>query len=97
MNWYPSVVLQAFEDAMSLPVTDTGIETRGRMLWKESQNLIDETYLYLYEKGLKYAEADAEMAARILKDRSDTLKEYVSDSVKRNDDGMPRVVDVMRE
>ena len=51
-------------------------------------DLIDETYLYLYEKGLKYAEADAEMAARILKERSETLKEYVSDSVKRNDDGM---------
>ena len=91
------VAAKAYKDAMSLPVTDTGIETRGRMLWKESQNLIDETYLYLYEKGLKYAEADAEMAARILKERSDTLKEYVSDSVKRNDDGMPRVVDVMRE
>ena len=91
------VAAKAYKEALSLPVTDTVIETRGRMLWKESQNLIDETYLYLYEKGLKYAEADAEMAARILKERSETLKEYVSDSVKRNDDGMPRVVDVMRE
>ena len=88
---------KAYKEALSLPVTDTVIETRGRMLWKESQNLIDETYLYLCEKGLKYAEADAEMAARILKERSETLKEYVSDSVKRNDDGMPRIVDVMRE
>lgn len=91
------VAAKAYKEALSLPVTDTVIETRGRMLWKESQNLIDETYLYLCEKGLKYAEADAEMAARILKERSETLKEYVSDSVKRNDDGMPRVVDVMRE
>lgn len=73
--------VQIYKDAMNLEVTDTVMD-KGKSLWSMSQELIDETYIYLYRAGAKFDNANAPQAADLFKKRSRTLAEHVSDSAK---------------
>ena len=63
-------------------VSDSAREA-GRLMWKESQTVIDDTYRYLYSTGLQYSKHDAEIAGEEFLKRCRTLREYVSTAVRR--------------
>ena len=46
--------------------------------WTASQAVIDETYSFLYKKGVEYSYIGAEEAARTFGKRSLVLKNYAS-------------------
>jgi len=69
-----------YQEALSLHATDSVIKT-ATVNWESSQEVIDETYDYLYKKGIEYSYIGAEEAARTFGKRSLVLKDYISESV----------------
>ena len=75
---------QIYNDAIKLDsITDTAAD-KGKSMWTASQKVIDQTYTYLYNKGVEYGEIGAESAAETFGERSRALAGYVSDSAKSN-------------
>ena len=66
-----------YQEAMALQATDS-IKKKATDDWVEFQNVIDETYTYLYKKGVEYSNMGAEEAAR-----SRELKDYASTSIQQ--------------
>lgn len=71
-----------FKTAMELKATDSIVE-KATADWGPSQEVIDETYEYLYEKGVEYSHAGAEAAAGEFGHRSLMLKEYISGTLRQ--------------
>lgn len=71
-----------YTDACSLDVTDS-VKTIGTKKWVTSQQLIDNTYEYLYNKGVEYGEIGAESASRKFSQRSIALSDYVTPSKRK--------------
>lgn len=66
-----------YKEAMALHATDS-IMKKAADEWTASQAVIDETYSYLYKKGVEYSYIGAEEAARTFGKRSLVLKNYAS-------------------
>lgn len=64
-------------EAMALHATDS-IMKKAADEWTASQAVIDETYSFLYKKGVEYSYIGAEEAARTFGKRSLVLKNYAS-------------------
>ena len=66
-----------YTDANSLDVTDS-VKEKGNQMWVSSQQVIDNAYEYLYNKGVEYGEMGAESASRKFSKRSIVLSDYVT-------------------
>lgn len=66
-----------YKEAMALHATDS-IMKKAADEWTASQAVIDETYSFLYKKGVEYSYIGAEEAARTFGKRSLVLKNYAS-------------------
>ena len=71
-----------YQEAMALQATDS-IKKKATDDWVEFQNVIDETYTYLYKKGVEYSNMGAEEAAKTFGRRSRELKDYASTSIQQ--------------
>ena len=71
-----------------LDVTDS-VKEKGNQRWVASQQVIDNAYEYLYNKGVEYGEMGAESASRKFSKRSIVLSDYVTPS-KRKGSYTPR-------
>jgi len=72
---------QMYSEAVMLEATDSIVE-KGRSKWMASQKIIDEAYVYFYNKGVEYSQNEAYSAASKFGKRSLVLKEYVSENAK---------------
>lgn len=72
-----------YADAIRLDASDSA-KTQGVQMWTASQQIIDRTYEYLYNKGVEYGEIGAESASRNFKKRSTLLSNYVTPSKIKN-------------
>ena len=77
-----------YTDANSLDVTDS-VKEKGNQMWVSSQQVIDNAYEYLYNKGVEYGEMGAESASQKFSQRSIVLSDYVTPS-KRKGSYTPR-------
>lgn len=68
---------EIYKQALSIEASDSALE-RGRAMWMPSQRVIDNTYTYMYNKGVEYSVGGAVDAGRRLGRRTVKLKEYVS-------------------
>lgn len=66
-------------EAKRLEVTDS-VKSKGIKMWAASQKMIDSTYEYLYNKGVEYGKAQAEIASKEFKNRCSVLINYVTPS-----------------
>lgn len=71
-----------YTDASLLDVTDS-VKKKGTQMWIESQQIIDNTYEYLYNKGVEYGKMGAESASHKFSQRSVVLNDYVTPSKKK--------------
>ena len=71
-----------YTDASLLDVTDS-VRKKGTQMWIASQQIIDNTYEYLYNKGVEYGKMGAESASHKFSRRSIVLSDYVTPSKKR--------------
>lgn len=71
-----------YADATLLDASDS-VKTQGRQMWTTSQQIIDKTYEYLYNKGIEYGEIGAESASQNFEKRSALLRDYVTLSNKQ--------------
>lgn len=72
-------------DAKLLEASDS-VKMQGNKMWATSQELIDNTYEYLYNKGVEYGKIDADSASSRFERRSALLVNYVSQSkVKKSE------------
>ena len=71
-----------YTDASLLDVTDS-IREKGTQMWIASQQIIDNTYEYLYNKGVEYGKMGAESVSHKFSRRSIVLSDYVTPSKKR--------------
>lgn len=71
-----------YTDASLLDVTDS-VKEKGTQMWITSQQVIDNTYEYLYSKGVEYEEMGAESAAMKFSKRSIVLSDYVTPSKRK--------------
>ena len=66
-------------EAKRLEVTDS-VKSKGIKMWAASQEMIDSTYEYLYNKGVEYGKAQADIASKEFKNRCSVLINYVTPS-----------------
>lgn len=66
-------------EAKRLEVTDS-VKSKGIKMWAASQKMIDSTYEYLYNKGVEYGKAQADIASKEFKNRCSVLINYVTPS-----------------
>lgn len=71
-----------YTDASKLDVTDS-VKEKGNQMWVASQLAIDNTYEYLYSKGVEYGEIGAESASQRFCKRSVVLSDYVTPSKRK--------------
>lgn len=71
-----------YQEAMTLHATDS-IKKKVTDEWVESQDVIDETYSYLYKRGVEYSYMGAEEAAKTFGKRSLALKSYASTAIQQ--------------
>lgn len=71
-----------YQEALALHATDS-IKKKATDDWVEFQNVIDETYTYLYKKGVEYSYMGAEEAAKTFGRRSLVLKNYASTATQQ--------------
>ncbi len=77
-------------DAKLLEASDS-VKLQGDKVWATSQELIDNTYEYLYNKGVEYGKVGADSASSRFERRSASLVNYVTQSkVKKNGAGSRR-------
>lgn len=76
-----------YKEAISLHATDSVVKN-ATANWASSQEVIDETYDYLYKKGIEYSYIGAEEAARAFGKRSLVLKNYISESINEAEKDM---------
>lgn len=69
-----------YKDAAGVEVSDS-IKAQGDKMWSAAQTVIDETYVFLYNKGVEYSNIDATDAANGFWKKSLPLKDYVSNGV----------------
>ena len=69
-----------YKDAAGVEVSDS-IKAQGDKMWSAAQTVIDETYIFLYNKGVEYSNIDATDAANGFWKKSLPLKDYVSNGV----------------
>lgn len=77
-----------YTDACLLDVTDS-VKEKGTQMWVASQQVIDNAYEYLYNRGVEYGEMGAESASQKFSQRSIVLSDYVTPS-KRKGSNTPR-------
>lgn len=77
-----------YTDASLLDVTDS-VKEKGTQMWIASQQIIDNAYEFLYNKGVEYGEIGAESASQNFSKRSIVLNDYVTPS-KRKGSYTPR-------
>ena len=68
---------QKYSSAIKLNVTDS-IRQEAIAIWGNSQETINETYKYLYDRGVEYANIGAESAANTFGKRCKVLQKFVS-------------------
>lgn len=68
---------QKYSSAIKLNVTDS-IRQEAIAIWGNSQETINETYKYLYDRGVEYANIGAESAANTFGKRCKLLQKFVS-------------------
>lgn len=73
---------QIYADAILLDASDS-VKRQGSLLWLASQQLIDSTYDYLYNRSVEYSRMEADVASQKLQQRCTLLNAYVTPS-KRN-------------
>lgn len=78
-----------YTDASSLDVTDS-VREKGTQMWVASQQVIDNVYEYLYNKGVEYGEIGAESASQKFSKRSVVLSDYVTPSKKKGNYTPPK-------
>lgn len=70
---------EIFEEAKGLTISDSA-KVQGDKIWMASQQVIDNTYEYLYNKGIEYGEIGAETASQNFEKRCSLLMNYVTPS-----------------
>ena len=70
---------EIFEEAKGLTISDSA-KVQGDKIWMASQQVIDNTYEYLYNKGIEYGEIGAETASQNFEKRCSLLINYVTPS-----------------
>ena len=68
---------EIYKQALGIEASDSAL-ARGKVMWRPSQRVIDNTYTYMYKKGVEYSACGAVDAGRRLGRRTVKLKEYVS-------------------
>lgn len=68
---------QKYSNAIKLNVTDS-VRQEAVAIWGSSQETINETYKYLYDRGVEYANIGAESAASSFGKRCKVLQKFVS-------------------
>lgn len=71
-----------YSDANLLDVTDS-VKEKGAQMWVTSQQVIDNAYEYLYNKGVEYEEIGAVSASQKFRKRSVVLSDYVTPSRRK--------------
>jgi len=75
---------EIYDEANKLEVSDTVMSQASR-IWAASQDMIDKTYEYLYNKSMEYKEMGAEDACYRFKKRSLRLLNHVTPAKVRKD------------
>lgn len=71
-----------YADAILLNTSDS-LKKQGSQMWITSQQIIDKTYEYLYNKSVEYSEIGAESASQNFQKRSIVLSDYVTPSKRK--------------
>lgn len=71
---------EIYKEAINAEVSDS-IKAQGDKIWNAAQTVIDETYIFLYNKGVEYSEIGATDAANRFGKKSLALKNYASSKV----------------
>lgn len=69
-----------YKEAINVDVSDSA-KAQGDKIWSAAQTVIDETYIFLYNKGVEYDEIGATDAANRFEKKSLALKDFVSSEV----------------
>lgn len=79
-----------YNEAFSMDATDS-IKSMSQIKWNRCQEVIDDTYSFLYNKGVYYSKMKAFDAAKRFSQRGQILSDYVSKELLQN---APNAVDV---
>lgn len=73
---------EIYNEACSLDDVSDSVKSKGDEIWTDSQNLIDKTYVYLYDRSEHYKKIEADKASSSFKERYSQLANYVTPKIK---------------